>query len=139
MNENKIFVIVKGEDKTKDIEKVEYDCINGKYYIKYLQNYKSYVYKITDESSQVDLLAGCLAISKAKNVIIVGDTKQLPQIVNKEIKNKIQDENIDICYNYFENNILSAMLRIYENKVPRKILREHYRCHPKIIEFCNKR
>lgn len=96
-------------------------------------------YLIIDESSQVDLLAGCLAISKAKNVIIVGDTKQLPQIVNKEIKNKIQDENIDICYNYFENNILSAMLRIYENKVPRKILREHYRCHPKIIEFCNKR
>lgn len=27
MNENKIFVIVKGEDKTKDIEKVEYDCM----------------------------------------------------------------------------------------------------------------
>lgn len=96
-------------------------------------------YVIIDESSQVDLLTGALAISCAKNAIIVGDTKQLKQIVDTKIKEKVSNENIDICHNYFENNILTAMLRIYENKIPRKILREHYRCHPKIIEFCNKR
>lgn len=96
-------------------------------------------YVIIDESSQVDLLTGALAISCAKNAIIVGDTKQLKQIVDTKIKEKVSSEDIDICHNYFENNILTAMLRIYENKIPRKILREHYRCHPKIIEFCNKR
>lgn len=96
-------------------------------------------YVIIDEASQVDLLSGVLAISCAKNAIIVGDTKQLKQIVDEEIKEKVSNENVDSCHDYFENNILSAILKIYENKIPRKILKEHYRCHPKIIEFCNER
>lgn len=96
-------------------------------------------YVIIDESSQVDLLAGALALSCAKNAIIVGDTKQLPQIVDMNIKEKISDTEVDICHDYFQNSILSAILKTYENKVPREILKEHYRCHPKIIEFCNKR
>ena len=57
------------------------------------------------------------------NVIIVGDTKQLPQIVNEEIKNKVKDNNVENCYNYFENNILSSMLEIYGKQLPRKILK----------------
>ena len=96
-------------------------------------------YVIIDESSQVDLLAGLLALSCAKNVIIVGDEKQLPQIVDKSIKEKISNKEVDICHDYFENSVLSAILRTYKEKVPQKTLREHYRCHPKIIEFCNKR
>lgn len=96
-------------------------------------------YVIIDESSQVDLLAGSLALSCAKNTIIVGDEKQLPQIVDKTIKEKISNLEVDICYDYFENSILSAILRTYGNKIPRETLKEHYRCHPKIIEFCNKR
>ena len=48
MNENKMFVIVKGEDKTKDIEKIEYDWMNGKYYIKYFKSDKNYSYKMMD-------------------------------------------------------------------------------------------
>ena len=48
MNENKMFVIVKGEDKTKDIEKIEYDWMNGKYYIKYFKGDKNYSYKMMD-------------------------------------------------------------------------------------------
>lgn len=96
-------------------------------------------YVIIDEASQVDLLAGSLALSCAKNAIIVGDEKQLPQIVDKNIKEKISNNEIDICYDYFENNILSAILRTYKEAVPQQTLREHYRCHPKIIEFCNKR
>lgn len=96
-------------------------------------------YVIIDESSQVDLLAGSLALSSAKNTIIVGDEKQLPQIVDKTIKEKISNLEVDICHDYFENSILSAILRTYGNKIPRETLKEHYRCHPKIIEFCNKR
>lgn len=96
-------------------------------------------YVIIDESSQVDLLAGSLALSCAQNAIIVGDEKQLPQIVDKSIKEKISNKEVDICHDYFENSVLSAILRTYKEKVPQKTLREHYRCHPKIIEFCNKR
>lgn len=96
-------------------------------------------YVIIDESSQVDLLAGSLALSCARNAIIVGDEKQLPQIVDKSIKEKISNKEVDICYDYFENSVLSAILRTYKEEIPQTTLREHYRCHPKIIEFCNKR
>lgn len=96
-------------------------------------------YVIMDESSQVDLLAGSLALSCARNAIIVGDEKQLPQIVDKKIKEKITNIEVDICHDYFENSMLSAILRTYEISVPQVTLKEHYRCHPKIIEFCNKR
>ncbi len=96
-------------------------------------------YVIMDESSQVDLLAGSLALSCAKNAIIVGDEKQLPQIVDKKIKEKIANIEVDICHDYFENSMLSAIVRTYGKNMPQVTLKEHYRCHPKIIEFCNKR
>ncbi len=96
-------------------------------------------YLIIDEASQVDLLAGALALSCTKNVIVVGDEKQLPQIVDRTIKEKIVDMNIDICHDYFENSVLSAILRTYGESIPKETLKEHYRCHPKIIQFCNKR
>ncbi len=96
-------------------------------------------YVIIDESSQVDLLAGSIALACAKNAVIVGDEKQLPQIVDKAIKPKVASEDVDICHDYFENSMLSAIVRTYGEKMPQIILREHYRCHPKIIEFCNKR
>lgn len=89
-------------------------------------------YVIIDEASQVDLLTGVLALSCCKNVVIVGDTKQLPQITN--IKIKIDPPSNK--YNYFENNILTSMLKL-EKSIPCVTLREHYRCHPQIIEFCN--
>ena len=39
-----------------------------------------YDYLIMDEASQVDIATGSLALSCAKNVVIVGDTKQLPNV-----------------------------------------------------------
>lgn len=36
-----------------------------------------------DESSQVDIATGALAISNANNAVIVGDTKQLPNVMTK--------------------------------------------------------
>ncbi len=96
-------------------------------------------YVIMDESSQVDLLAGSLALSCAKNAIIVGDEKQLPQIVDESIKGKISNCDVDICHDYFQNSMLKAITRTYGDAIPEQTLKEHYRCHPKIIEFCNKR
>ena len=40
-----------------------------------------YDYLIMDEASQVDIATGTLSLSCAKNAVIVGDTRQLPNIV----------------------------------------------------------
>ena len=45
-----------------------------------------YDYLIMDEASQVDIATGALALSCARNVVIVGDTKQLPNVVTDDIK-----------------------------------------------------
>lgn len=98
-------------------------------------------YIIIDESSQVDLLTGALALSCGKNVIIVGDTKQLPQIVDTRIQRKIHmdDSLVGGAYDYFRHNLLSSMFALFGDSVPKAMLQEHYRCHPKIIEFCNQK
>ncbi|OMD31822.1 hypothetical protein BJP48_14585 [Paenibacillus odorifer] len=99
-------------------------------------------YVIIDESSQVDLVTGALALSCCKRAIIVGDTKQLPQIVSMEIEKKVgcaASANIDEAYNYFQHNLLSSMLALYGDDIPKVMLKEHYRCHPKIIQFCNQK
>ncbi len=95
-------------------------------------------YVIIDESSQVDLLAGSLALSAAKNAVIVGDTKQLPQIVDKKIKKELSYSNVEICYDYFKQNLLSSFFSLYPD-ILSVTLKEHYRCYSKIIEFCNQR
>lgn len=100
-----------------------------------------YDYLIIDEASQVDISTGSLAISCAKNVVIVGDTKQLANIVPPKLKPKVEDVfrqyNIDNGYK-FTNSFLQSILDVLPN-APQTTLREHYRCHPKIIEFCNQK
>lgn len=99
-------------------------------------------YIIVDESSQVDLVSSFPALTLAKNVIIVGDSKQLPNIVDSEKKKEFNEifnsYNLDQKYNYTENSLLELTKKLYDN-VPTVILKEHYRCHPKIINFCNKK
>ncbi|WP_187149528.1 DEAD/DEAH box helicase, partial [Treponema endosymbiont of Eucomonympha sp.] len=41
-------------------------------------------------------------------------------------------------YRYKNHSLLSAVTELFPN-APRVLLREHYRCHPKIIEFCNQK
>lgn len=101
-----------------------------------------YDYVIVDEASQVDLATGALALSCAKKAVIVGDLKQLPNVVNSETK-KITDYifdkyNLQSAYKYSENSLLSSMITLFPN-APHVLLKEHYRCHPEIIGFCNQR
>lgn len=99
-------------------------------------------YLICDEASQVDLATGALALSMAKNIIIVGDTKQLPNVITEAIKPQIQALNthykISPCYDYLAHSFLTSICARFDS-VPKVLLREHYRCHPKIIEFCNQK
>lgn len=96
-------------------------------------------YVIIDEASQVDLITGTLAFSCCRNVIIVGDVKQLPQITDKKIEPKLKTSPPHPIYSYFQHNILSSIISLYRSNLPRQILQEHYRCHPQIIEFCNQK
>jgi hypothetical protein len=41
-------------------------------------------------------------------------------------------------YRYSNHSLLSSILDLFP-AIPKTLLREHYRCHPKIIEFCNKK
>lgn len=96
-------------------------------------------YLIIDEASQVDLVTGALAFSCCRNVIIVGDQQQLPCIVDGKLEEMISTKPLRPEYDYFKENILSSVKLLYGTEVPCTTLREHYRCHPQIIEFCNQR
>lgn len=100
-----------------------------------------YDYLIMDEASQVDIATGSLALSCARNVVIVGDTKQLPNVVTDDIKVKAKaifdTFNVNEGYQYTKS-FLQSILDVMPN-VTQTLLREHYRCHPKIINFCNQK
>lgn len=99
----------------------------------------TYDYVIMDEASQVDVATGALSLSCARNVVIVGDTKQLPNVVTDKIRERAKNiyDNFDINEGYkFAKSFLQSILEVMPN-VTQTLLREHYRCHPKIINFCN--
>lgn len=99
-------------------------------------------YVIMDESSQVDIATGALAISCARNAVIVGDSKQLEKVTTREEKEKYQEifekHKVPQMYNCADVSFLDSIARFIPGAA-KTLLREHYRCHPKIIGFCNKK
>lgn len=90
-------------------------------------------YVIIDEASQQDIVPGILALACARNVIVVGDRKQLPHI----------PEDVALPapakpYDCVSHSLLDSLFALYGDNLPVTLLKEHYRCHPKIIQFCNK-
>lgn len=99
-------------------------------------------YVIMDEASQISAETGALALMCARRAVIVGDSMQLPNVITEEDKLRLQaiaiDANIDERYDCATNSFLQSVCRVLPN-VPQTLLREHYRCHPKIINFCNQK
>ena len=99
-------------------------------------------YLIMDEASQVDIKTGALALSCAMNAVIVGDDKQIPNVISHEEEqalNAIQSTyHVDEKYQATANSFLQSCVKVFTD-APVTLLREHYRCHPRIIEFCNQR
>ncbi|NIY46242.1 AAA domain-containing protein [Cedecea colo] len=90
-------------------------------------------YVIIDEASQQDIIPGILALACARNVIVVGDRKQLAHV----------PEDIALPapaphYDCVSHSLLDSLIALYNDALPVTLLKEHYRCHPKIIQFCNK-
>ncbi len=103
---------------------------------------KPYDYIIMDEASQVSIETGTLALTCAYNAVIVGDTLQLPNVVTDDDKQKLdvimKQYKIADGYDCAKNSFLQSVLDVVKN-VPETLLREHYRCHPRIINFCNQK
>lgn len=89
-------------------------------------------YIIIDEASQQDIVPGILSLGCAKNIIVVGDRKQLPHI--PEETEIVAPSKYYDCSKY---SLLDSFVELFKGDVPVTLLKEHYRCHPKIIQFCN--
>ncbi len=102
-----------------------------------------YDYLIIDEASQVDLVTACIAFSCAEKVILVGDEMQLKHIVResdaKHLQTVFAQYFLNNNFEYTKNSIIRSVSLMYKNQAPSVLLKEHYRCDPQIIGFCNKR
>ncbi|MES2426878.1 MAG: AAA domain-containing protein [Bacteroidota bacterium] len=100
-------------------------------------------YLIIDESSQVDIIKSAICFSCCRNVVVVGDSMQLAHIVNKQSNAAAEQyytkHNISPAYDYIQQNILNSLKSLYRDNIKSVLLKEHYRCHPAIIGFCNKK
>lgn len=101
----------------------------------------SFDYLIIDEASQGDLLSSTLAMSCAKNLVVVGDSRQLQQIDEELLfeQSELTANQVEVpeTYRYSKNSILKSVKESVK-MVPSTLLKEHYRCAPDIINFCNK-
>ena len=99
-------------------------------------------YVIMDEASQVSSETGALALMCARNAVIVGDSMQLPNVITDADRLRMQaiaaKHAIDPRYDCAALSFLESVCRVFP-EAPQTLLREHYRCHPKIINFCNQR
>lgn len=92
-------------------------------------------YLIIDEASQVNLVTAAPALACTRNLVVVGDLNQLAPI-DKKLDGLPPAP--DPVFEY-THSILGAIIDRYGDEVPRTMLREHYRCDPDIIEFCNRK
>jgi AAA domain/Protein of unknown function (DUF2726) len=93
-------------------------------------------YLIIDEASQVNLPLAGLAMSCARNVVVVGDQRQLPPIPIEAAAGLGPPPKPGYdC----QRNLLAALSDLYGAGLPSTLLCEHYRCDPAIIGFCNKK
>lgn len=89
-------------------------------------------YVIIDEASLQDIVPGILPLGCAKNLIVVGDNRQLAHIP-VALGLPAPAEAYD-CERY---SLLDSCIKVFKETLPRTLLKEHYRCHPRIIQFCN--
>lgn len=96
---------------------------------------------IMDEASQCSNALALLPMARCKRAIFVGDQNQLqPVIVMNAAKNASLMHSFDIpsAYDYKKNSILSTLLKV-DTLSKFILLREHYRCNDKIIQFSNQK
>ena len=87
-------------------------------------------YVIIDESSQVTIPLTIPLLNKCKNIVIVGDDKQLPPI--EKFNTECQFDEI---FDSNKQSLITSFMKMFPDAIT--TLLEHYRCNPSIIGFCN--
>ena len=100
---------------------------------------------VLDEASQCDIPSSIPLLFRAKRMMIIGDDKQLTHISiipERKDKNYFDDSNVNLdwdIYSYVKQSLFKIADRQYSlNDKKTLILKDHYRCHPEIINFSNK-
>ncbi|MDE5746823.1 MAG: DUF2726 domain-containing protein [Acetatifactor sp.] len=96
---------------------------------------------IMDEASQCNTAVSLVPIVRGNNLMLVGDPQQLSPVillddlVNERLKKRycVSEE-----YDYRRNSIYKVYLAC-DAVSDEILLHNHYRCHPRIIEFNNKK
>ena len=103
---------------------------------------RMYDYVIIDEASQCDIATGALSLLSAKNAVIVGDIRQLQNVVTeadrKYAESVFMKYDLPEPYKYSSESFLASVCALFPD-IPSVMLREHYRCQPRIIGFCNEK
>lgn len=96
-------------------------------------------YVIIDECSQVSVSLGLVAMAFAKRLMLVGDDLQLRAIIDERAiaNTKKRDEAERKYLEQSDKSFLNACETLFPN-APKIMLKDHYRCHPSIGNFCNK-
>lgn len=96
---------------------------------------------IIDEAGQSSIGYSLFAFMRAKRLLLVGDENQLRPVISlNPLTNDVLMRKYKIAgaYNYVENSILMTMQK--QDTISKFVLlRYHYRCHPDIIAFSNKK
>ena len=100
-----------------------------------------YDWVIFDESSQIDITTACLALSCARNAVIVGDSKQLPFVQDDDMRRRVSIMFPTVfplgeAYDCSKYDLLASVRKAFPQVEP-TLLKEHYRCHQDIIGYCN--
>ncbi len=96
---------------------------------------------IIDEASQCNSALSLVPILRGKRLMLVGDTNQLSPVItlDKNLDEKLREKyKVNASYDYIENSIYKTFLK-NDPKSEEILLRTHYRCGKKIIDFCNKK
>lgn len=96
---------------------------------------------IMDEASQCNTAVSLVPIIRGESLMLVGDPQQLnPVILLNEITNNTLKKKYRVSneYDYRSNSIYKTYLAC-DSVSDEILLRYHYRCHKKIINFNNKK
>lgn len=96
---------------------------------------------IMDEASQCNTAVSLVPILRGENLMLVGDPQQLnPVILLDELPNRRLRKKYHVTeeYDYRENSIYKTFLAC-DAVSDEVLLRSHYRCHEKIIQFNNRK
>ncbi len=94
---------------------------------------------VIDEASQCNTAVSLIPIIRGENLMLVGDPNQLSPVILLQPRDNdalLRKYRVSPDYDYIKNSIYKTYLACDSVSVE-ILLSHHYRCHKKIIDFCN--